>query len=42
MHIHEYQAKKILLKYGIPTPSFEVASNENEIKTVRVKTAQSK
>lgn len=33
MHIHEYQAKKILLKYGIPTPSFEVASNENEIKT---------
>lgn len=34
MHIHEYQAKKILLQYGIPTPPFEVASNENEVKTL--------
>src|SRR5262245_35447412 len=34
MHIHEYQAKKILLKYGIPTPPFEIASSESEVKAV--------
>jgi succinyl-CoA synthetase beta subunit len=32
MHIHEYQAKKILLKYNIPVPAFEIASNETEVR----------
>ena len=31
MHIHEHQTKNILIKYGIPVPSFAVASNENEV-----------
>lgn len=32
MDIHEYQAKKILKRYGIPIPDFEVAGNPLEIK----------
>jgi len=32
MHIHEYQAKKILSKYGIAVPPYQVASNETEVK----------
>jgi succinyl-CoA synthetase beta subunit len=31
MNIHEYQAKKILQKYGIPTPPFYVVSNIKEL-----------
>jgi succinyl-CoA synthetase beta subunit len=31
MDIHEYQAKKILQRYEIPIPEFEIASNAQEI-----------
>ena len=31
MDIHEYQAKKILQRYEVPIPDFEVASNPQEI-----------
>lgn len=31
MHIHEYQAKNLLLKYGIPVPPFAVASSQAEV-----------
>jgi len=34
MNIHEYQAKKILKKYGIPIPDFGIASNEKEVQEV--------
>jgi len=34
MNLHEYQAKKILKKYGIPIPEFGVASNIEEAKRV--------
>lgn len=30
MNIHEYQAKEILDRYGVPTPKSEVASNADE------------
>lgn len=32
MHLHEYQAKKIFKEYGIATPPFAIASNEEEAK----------
>lgn len=32
MHIHEYQAKSLLEKYGIKVPPFAVVSNEEEVK----------
>lgn len=32
MNIHEYQAKILLQRYGIPIPPFEIASNEEEVK----------
>jgi succinyl-CoA synthetase beta subunit len=31
MHIHEYQAKQLLQKFGIPIPPFAVASNRSEV-----------
>jgi len=31
MNVHEYQAKEILRKYGIPVPDFGVASNAKEV-----------
>lgn len=31
MNVHEYQAKEILKKYGIPIPDFGVASNDKEV-----------
>ncbi len=34
MNIHEYQAKEILKKYGIPILDFGVASNEEEVEEV--------
>ncbi len=34
MNIHEYQAKEVLKKYGIPIPDFGVASNEKEVEGV--------
>lgn len=34
MNIHEYQAKEILIRYGIPIPDFGVASNEKEVEEV--------
>ncbi len=34
MNLHEYQAKKILKKYGIPIPEFGVASTVEEAKRV--------
>lgn len=34
MNIHEFQAKEILKKYGIPMPDFGVASNANEVQQV--------
>ncbi len=34
MHLHEYQAKKILKRYGVPVPPFGVASTPEEVKTV--------
>ena len=32
MNLHEYQAKKILKKYGIPIPDFGIASHIDEVK----------
>ncbi len=34
MNIHEYQAKEILDKYGVPTPRAEVASTATEAKDI--------
>lgn len=34
MNIHEFQAKQILKRYGIPIPDFGVASNEKEVKQI--------
>jgi succinyl-CoA synthetase beta subunit len=34
MNLHEYQAKEILLKYGVPIPEFGVASNDREVEEV--------
>lgn len=34
MHIHEYQAKKILRQYGIPVPDFAVVSSMDEVEGV--------
>lgn len=34
MHLHEYQAKTILVRYGVITPPFGVASNAHEIDQV--------
>lgn len=34
MNIHEYQAKEVLMKYGIPIPDFGVASNAKEVQEV--------
>lgn len=34
MNIHEYQAKEILMRYGIPIPDFGVASNQEEVQEV--------
>lgn len=34
MNIHEYQAKEILLRYGIPIPDFGIASNQQEVQKV--------
>ncbi len=34
MNVHEYQAKEILKKYGIPIPDFGVASNDKEVQEV--------
>lgn len=31
MNIHEYQAKNLLQRYGVPVPPFAVASNEEEV-----------
>jgi succinyl-CoA synthetase beta subunit len=38
MHLHEYQAKMVLRKYGISVPDFEVVSNVEEAKTALNKT----
>jgi succinyl-CoA synthetase beta subunit len=32
MHIHEYQAKILLKRFGVPVPAFVVASNMQEVK----------
>lgn len=37
MNLHEYQAKEILKKYGVPIPPFGVASNGEEAKRVAEK-----
>lgn len=34
MNLHEYQAKKILKKYGVPVPEFGVASTVEEAKKI--------
>ena len=34
MNIHEYQAKELFVKYGVPTPAGKVASTEAEAKAV--------
>ena len=34
MNLHEYQAKKILKKRGVPIPDFGVASNTEEAKKI--------
>jgi succinyl-CoA synthetase beta subunit len=31
MNIHEYQAKNLLLRYGIPSPPYAIASNAEEV-----------
>lgn len=37
MHLHEYQAKQILRKYGIPVPDFAVVSNIAEARAALAK-----
>ena len=37
MKIHEYQAKEILEKYGLPTPKSVLAANIQEVKDAAVK-----
>lgn len=32
MYIHEYQAKNLLIRYGVPVPPYAVASNEEEVR----------
>ncbi len=34
MDTHEYQAKEILVKYGVPVPDFGVAGNDKEVEEV--------
>jgi len=34
MNVHEYQAKEVLRKYGIPIPDFGIASNDKEVDQV--------
>lgn len=34
MNTHEYQAKEILKKYGVPIPDFGVASNPHEVEKI--------
>jgi succinyl-CoA synthetase beta subunit len=34
MNTHEYQAKEVLLKYGIPIPEFGVASKRHEVEKI--------
>ena len=34
MNTHEYQAKEILLRYGVPVPKFGVAGNIEEVKKI--------
>ena len=34
MNIHEYQAKEILEKFGVPTPNSDVASTAEEAKEI--------
>lgn len=34
MHLHEYQAKEILLSYGIPTPPYQVVDSVSECERV--------
>jgi len=34
MKLHEYQAKALLAKYGVPVPKGEVASNINEVRKI--------
>ncbi len=34
MNTHEFQAKEILMKYGISVPAFEVASSLNQVKEI--------
>ncbi|MDR2800890.1 MAG: hypothetical protein LBB52_06455, partial [Desulfovibrio sp.] len=34
MNIHEYQAKKLLKEYGVPTPDGFVAATAAEARTV--------
>lgn len=34
MNVHEYQAKKILQKYGIPVPAYAVASTLSEVQKI--------
>ncbi|NGX62270.1 MAG: Succinyl-CoA ligase [ADP-forming] subunit beta [Chlamydiae bacterium] len=31
MHIHEYQAKNLLIKHGVPVPRYAVAASEEEV-----------
>jgi len=35
MNLHEYQAKKILEKFGIPTPPFTVISAISEVEGIK-------
>lgn len=37
MNLHEYQSKRIFAKYGIPTPSGEVASTPSEARDIAVR-----
>ncbi|MCH9626955.1 MAG: Succinate--CoA ligase [ADP-forming] subunit beta [Chlamydiales bacterium] len=32
MYIHEYQAKNLLLRYGVPVPPFAIATNDEEVR----------
>ena len=37
MNLHEYQSKRIFAKYGIPTPSGEVATTPAEVRDIAVR-----
>ena len=40
MNIHEYQAKQLLRRYGVPVPRGDVAHNPAEAETIAERSSQ--